>query len=116
MIPGSPFNVREMNVTDTTVRLTWSPPTELGNTTVSYFHVVLVPTPPSDVIVNTTNTTLIIRGIIPGTTYNVIVVAVAIGDTIGLIEGQPSLPISFMTMRGGNYLQFIIVSLIYLCY
>ena len=83
-----------MDVTDTTVTLTWSPPTELGIPTVSYYHVVMVPSPPYDVIINTTNTTLIIRGITPGTTYNVTIVAIAIGDTIGLIEGQPSLPIT----------------------
>ena len=91
-----------MDVTDTTVKLTWSPPSELGTPTVSYYHVVMVPPPPTDVILNTTNTTLIIRGIIPGTTYNVTVIAVAIGDTTGLLESQPSDPITFITMRGGN--------------
>ena len=99
-----------MDVTNTTVTLTWSPPTELGIPTVSYYHVVMVPSPPSDVIINTTNTTLIIRGITSGTTYNVTIVAIAIGDTIGLIEGQPSLPISFTTLKGGNYINLLIVS------
>ena len=91
-----------MDVTDTSVKLTWSPPIELGTPTVSYYHVVMVPPPPSDVILNTTNTTLIIRGIIPSTTYNVTVIAVAMGDTIGLLESEPSDPITFMTKRGGN--------------
>ena len=44
----------------------------------------MVPLPPSDVILNTTNTTIIISGIIPSTTYNVTVLAVAMGDTIGM--------------------------------
>ena len=110
MVPGSPLNVKKMDITDTTVTLTWSPPTELGTPTASYYHVVMVPSPPSDVIVNATNTTLIIRGILPSITYNVTVVAVAIGDTIGLIEGQPSLPISFTTLKGGNYVNSLIVS------
>ena len=101
MIPGPPLNVRDMNITDTTVTLTWSPPSELGIPSVSYYHVVMVPSPPSDVILNTTNTKLIIRGIIPGTTYNVTVVAVGMGDNVGLIESQPSDPIIVMTMRGG---------------
>ena len=101
MIPGPPFNVRDMNITDTTVTLTWSPPSELGIPSVSYYHVVMVPSPPSDVTLNTTNTKLIIRGIIPGTTYNVTVVAVGMGDNVGLIESQPSDPIIVMTMRGG---------------
>ena len=67
-----------MNVTDTTVKLLWSPPTELGNPTVSYYHIVMVPSPSSDVIVNTTKTSLIIMGIIPGTIYNITIIAVAI--------------------------------------
>ena len=91
-----------MDVTDTSVKLTWSPPIELGTPTVSYYHVVMVPPPPFDVILNTTNTTLIIRGIIPSTTYNVTVIAVAMGDTIGLLKSEPSDLITFMTMRGGN--------------
>ena len=101
MIPGPPFNVRDMNITDTTVTLTWSPPSELGIPSVSYYHVVMVPSPPSDVTLNTTNTKLIIRGIVPGTTYNVTVVAVGMGNNVGLIESQPSDPINVMTMRGG---------------
>ena len=65
---------------------------------------------------NTTNTTLFIRGIIPGTTYNVIVVAVAMGDTIGLVESEPSDVLTFMTMRGGNCSISMCVYMIYLCY
>ena len=87
---GPPLYVREMNVTNTTVKLTWSPHNELGTPTVSYYHEVMVPPPSSDDILNTTNTTLIIWGIIPGNMYNVTVVAVAIGDTINLLESQPS--------------------------
>ena len=102
MIPGPPLHVSEMDVTDTTVKLMWSSPSELGTPTISYYHVAMVPPPPTDVILNTTNTTLIIRGIIPSTTYNVTVIAVAIGDMIGLLEGQPSDPITFITMRGGS--------------
>ena len=111
MIPGSPLNAKKVDDTDTTVTLAWSPPNELGTTTVSYYHVVMVPSPSSDVNVNTTNTLviLIIRGIIPGKTYNVTVVTVAIGDTIGLKGGQLSLSISFMTMRGGNYDNLLIM-------
>ena len=115
MIPGPPLNVREMDVTDTSVKLTWSPPSELGTPTVSYYHVVMVPPPPSDVILNTTNTTLIIRGVIPSTTYSVTVIAVAMGDTIDLLESGPSDPITFMTMRGGNYVISMCVYMIYLC-
>ena len=92
-----------MDVTDTSVKITWSPPIELGTPTVSYYHVVMVPPPPSDVILNTTNTILNIRGIIPSTTYNVTVIAVAMGDTIGLLKSEPSDLITFMTMRGGNF-------------
>ena len=103
MIPGPPLNVRDMDITDTTVTLAWSPPSQLGVPTVSYYHVVMVPSPPSDVTLNTTNTKLIIRGIIPATIYNVTVVAVAMGDNVGLIVGQPSNPIIIMTMRGGWY-------------
>ena len=91
-----------MDVTDTSVKLTWSPPIELGTPTVSYYHVVMVPPPLSDVILNTTNTTLIIRGIIPSTTYNVTVIVVAMGDIIGLLVSQPSDLLRFTTMRGGN--------------
>ena len=116
MIPGPPLNVRKMDVTDTSVKLTWSPPSELGTPTVSYYHVVMVPPPPSDVILNTTNTTLIIRGIIPSTTYNVTVIAVAMGDTIGLLESEPSDPITFITMRGGNCDISMCIYMIYLCY
>ena len=65
---------------------------------------------------NTTNTTLIIRGIIPSTTYNVTVVAVAMGDTIGLVESEPSDVLTFMTMRGGNCSISMCVYMIYLCY
>ena len=78
-----------MRVTETTVKLTWSPPSELGTPTVNY-HVVMVLSPPSHVILNTTNTTLIIRCIILGTIYNVTVLAVIIVDIIGLLESQPS--------------------------
>ena len=84
MIPGPSFNVREMGVTDSTVKLMWSPPSELGIPTISYYHVVMAPPLPSDVVLTTT-TTLIIRGIILSITYNFIVVPVAIGDTIGLL-------------------------------
>ena len=105
-----------MDVTDTSVKLTWSPPIELGIPTVSYYHVVMVPPPPSDVILNTTNTTLIIRGIIPSTTYNVTVIAVAMGNTIGLLKSEPSNPITFMTMRGGNSVISMCLYMIYLCY
>ena len=116
MIPGPPLNVKEMDVTDTTVTLMWSPPSKLGTPTVSYYHVVMVPPPPSDVTLNTTNTTLIIWGIIPGTTYNVTVIAVAMGDTIGLLESEPSGLLTFMTMIGGNCVISMCVYMIYLCY
>ena len=76
----------------------------------------MVPPPPSDVILNTTNTTLFIRGIIPSTSYNVTVVAVAMGDTIGLLESLPSDLLTFKTMRGGNCVISICVYMIYLCY
>ena len=65
MIPGPPLNVREMDVTDTSVKLRWSPPSELGTPTVSYYHVVMVPPPPSDVILNTTNTILLSGALSP---------------------------------------------------
>ena len=116
MISGPPLNVREMDVTDTTVKLTWSPPNELGTPTVSYYHVVMVPHSPFDVILNTTNTTLFIRGINPSTTYNVTVVAVAMEDTIGLLKSLPSDLLTFKTMRGGNCVISICVYMIYLCY
>ena len=57
--------------------------------------VVMVPPPSCDDILNITNTTLIILGIISGTMYNVTVVAVAIGDTIDLLESQLSDPSKF---------------------
>ena len=90
-----------MDVTDTTVKLIWSS-NELGTQTVSYYHVVIVLPPTFDVILNITNTTLIIRGIIPFTMYNVIVVAIATRDNIDLFKSQPSDLITLMTMRGGN--------------
>lgn len=49
--------------------------------TVSYYCVVMVPPPPFDVILNTTNTSLIIWKIIPGIMYNVTVVVDVTGDT-----------------------------------
>ena len=94
--------MKAIDVTDTSVKLTWSPPIELGIPTVSYYYVVMVPPPPSDVILNTTNTTLIIWGIIAGTTYNVTVIAVSMGDTIGLLNSEPSDLLTFITIRGGN--------------
>lgn len=56
------------------------PPNELDTPTVSYHHVTIGPPPSSDITI----TTVIIWGIIPGTMYNVSVVALAIGDTIDL--------------------------------
>ena len=75
---------------------------ELGTQTVSYYHVVIVSSSTFDVIFNTTNTTLIIRGIISFITYNVIVVTVATRDNIDLFKSQPSDLITSMIMRGGN--------------
>ena len=89
-----------MDVTDTTVILSWSPPNELGTPPFSYYRVLMVPAPPTDVILNTTNTTLSVDGIIPGTTYNVTVIAVIVDNNFGILEGQQSLPISFVTMQG----------------
>ena len=89
-----------MNVTDTTVILSWSPPNELGTPSFNYYRILMVPAPPTDVILNTTNTTLSIDGIIPGTTYNVTIVAVIVDNNFGILEGQQSLPISFVTMQG----------------
>lgn len=98
--PGPPINVTAMDITDTTVILSWSPPNELGTPSLSYYHVLMLPAPPTDVILNTTNTTLSVYGIIPGTTYNVTVIAVIVSNNIGIVTGQPSLPISFVTMQG----------------
>ena len=66
MIRGPPLNVREIAVNDKTVKLMWSPPNEcvpklLVIIMLSWYHA------PShaDVTLNTANTTIIIKGIIP---------------------------------------------------
>ena len=38
------------------------------------------------------------------------------GDTIGLLESEPSDPITFMTIKGGNCVISMCVYMIYLCY
>ena len=61
------------------------------------------PTPPPDVTLNTTNTSLLVSGIIPGTYYNVTVVAITIHDALnGLLEGPLSNTTAFRTLLGGK--------------
>ena len=66
MCRGPPLNVREIDVTDKNVKLMWSPPNEwvpqlLVIIMLSWYHAP----PHTDVTLNTANTTIITRGIIP---------------------------------------------------
>ena len=46
VVPGPPVNVREKGVTNTTIKLIWLPPSELGTPTVSYYCIVMYYTLP----------------------------------------------------------------------
>ena len=73
------------------------------------------PAPPPDVILNTTSTSLRVWGIIPGTYYNVSVVAVTINDALnGSLVGESSNITTFRTMLGGNNNYYLLVNHLYL--
>ena len=93
------------DINDTSVRLDWSPPTDLGTPPLTYYRIIMSPAPPPDVTLNTTNTSLMVWGIIPGTRYNVTVVAVTTHDALnGSLVGSPSNTTTFMTMSGRKYI------------
>ena len=61
------------------------------------------PTPPPDVSLNATDTSLLVYGIIPGTYYSVAVAAVAMDNALnGSLEGLLSNTTAFTTLFGGN--------------
>ena len=66
----------------------------------------MVPPPLSDVILNTANTILIVWCIIL-VLCKMFWIVLTIVDTSGLLDSQPSDPITFMTMRGGNCMYMI---------
>ena len=101
--PGPPIGLTADDITDTNVTLDWSSPTDIGTPPFNYYRINMSPAPPSDVILNTTSTSLRVWGIIPGTYYNVSVVAVTINDPlIGSLVGESSNITTFRTMLGGN--------------
>ena len=99
---GPPQSLKERDVTDTTVNLTWSPPDNIGTPELSFYQLIFSPPPPSDVNLNTTSTNLLVYGIIPGTWYNVTVVGVSIGKNFDILKGKVSNQITFRTMTGGT--------------
>ena len=91
------------DITDTSVRLDWSSPTNLGTPPLTYYRIIMNPTPPPDVTLNTTNTSLLVSGIIPGTYYSLTVLAVAVSDSLnGLLEGSLSNTTAFRTLLGSK--------------
>ena len=101
--PGPPIGLTTDDITDTNVTLGWSPPTDIGTPPFNYYRINLSPALPPDVILNTTSNSLRVWGIIPGTYYNVSVVAVTIHDALnGSLVGESSNITTFRTMLGGN--------------
>ena len=98
--PGPPIGLRVNDVTDTSVRLEWSPPTNIGTPPLSFYRITIYPF--DDVSHSTTNTSILVSGIIPGTFYNATVVAVAMSNNTlnDLLEGHPNTA-TFMTLLGG---------------
>ena len=101
--PGRTIGLTADNITDTNVTLDFSSPTDIGTPPFNYYRINMSPAPPPDVILNTTSTSLSVWGIIPGTYYNVSVVAVIINDGLnGSLVGESSNITTFRTMLGGN--------------
>ena len=91
------------NITDTSVRLNWSLPINPGTPALTYYQVFMNPTPPPDVSLNTTDTSLLVYGIIPGTYYSVAVAAVSMENALnGSLEGSLSNTTAFTTLFGGK--------------
>ena len=100
--PGPPIGLRVNDITDTSVRLEWFPPTNIGTPPLSFYWITIYPF--DDVSHSTTNTSILVSGIIPGTFYNATVVAVAMNNNTlnDLLEGQLNTA-TFMTLLGGEY-------------
>ena len=113
--PGPPIGLTADDITDTNVTLDWSPPTDSGTPPFNYYRINMSPAPPPDVILNTTSTSLRVWGIIPGTYYNVSVVAVTINDALnGSLVGESSNITTFRTMLGGNNNYFKLINHLFL--
>ncbi len=101
---GPPENFVLMNVTDTTVALSFSPPNSSGIPPFSGYHIVTTPLTQSDTYSDkyVTTVSVLIAGLLPNTNYNVTVAAVSYDDNTDVVEGEVSNAITFMTKLGGK--------------
>ena len=101
--PGQPQMLMVTNIQTTSAYIQWTPPSE-GNSPVSHYLINILQTgPPGEVlIVNTTiltsfNTT----GLLPGTSYELTVVAVSQGGNV-MAKSQPSNSVTITTRFSGK--------------
>ena len=99
---GPPEDLLERDITDTTVNLTWYPPSYLGIPELSFYQILVSPPPPSDANLFTAITSLLVHSLTPGTQYNITVVGVSTGENFDTLEGEKSNLISFKTATRGR--------------